>query len=207
MALLRLIPIWRWLGGESILFEHASAGPDNAHRVDDVQLLEQWMAQYGRDVINTAYAYVHNFHQAEDIAQDVFLRAYSKRESFRGDSSVRTWLLSITINRCKDYLRSWSFRHELQEETILDREVAQADTEATVVEKLARDDLWQSIHQLPEKYREVIALYYIQELNGQEIALVLQTSEQNVRTRLHRARAMLKDILTERGETSGAREL
>jgi RNA polymerase sigma factor (sigma-70 family) len=88
--------------------------------------------------MSTAYTYVENSHEAQDIDQEVFLRAYTKRETFRGDSSLRTWLLAITANRCKDYLRSWSKRHEVQDETIFDREVAKLDTEGEVVAKLQR---------------------------------------------------------------------
>src|SRR5579875_1342148 len=76
-------------------------------------LLEQWMDAYGQDVVRLAYSYVHNYHKAEDIAQDVFLRAWQNCASFQGQSSIKTWLLAITANRAKDVLRSWSVRHEL----------------------------------------------------------------------------------------------
>jgi RNA polymerase sigma-70 factor, ECF subfamily len=172
---------------------------------DGIHLLETWMELYGSDVMSTAYAYVRNYHQAQDIAQDVFLRAYTKRDTYRGDGSVRTWLLSITVNRCKDYLRSWAARHEIRDESILDREVADGDTESQVVRKLEQDELWQAVLQLPDKYRSVISLYYIQGLSGQEVAQVLQTSEQNVRTRLHRARSLLRQILEQKGDVHHVR--
>lgn len=157
------------------------------------------MQQYGQDVIHLAYSYVRNYHQAQDIAQDVFLRAYTKQDTFRGDSSVKTWLLSITANRARDYLRSWSAKHEVQDETVfLDRQ-SPLDTEEEVEQRLARDELWSAVHALPLTYREVVVLYYQRELSSQEIAAILGISEQAVRTRLHRGRILLKQWFEERG--------
>ncbi|MCL6600162.1 MAG: sigma-70 family RNA polymerase sigma factor [Alicyclobacillus macrosporangiidus] len=164
---------------------------------DTLATLEAWMAAYGADVLNVAYAYVRNYHQAQDIAQDVFLRALTKMESFRGESSVKTWLLSITVNRCKDYLRSWAVRHEVQDEEQMALREAASDTEAEAVNRLERERVWQALQQLPLKYREVVVLYYMRGLPGHEVARVLGISEQNVRTRLHRGRTMLRQMLEE----------
>ncbi|MCL6548921.1 MAG: sigma-70 family RNA polymerase sigma factor [Alicyclobacillus sp.] len=166
-------------------------------------MLNQWMTLYGADVINFAYSYVRNYHVAQDIAQDVFLRALTKLSTFRGESSVKTWLLSITANRCKDHLRSWAVRHErLAEESRLP-ESAGGDTERDVLDRLQRDQLWAAVHRLPVKYREAIVLYYARELSTREVAEALGTTEQAVRTRLHRGRALLKQLLEEGGGHGG----
>ena len=68
--------------------------------------LESMMCTYGNDVLRTAYMYVKNIHTAEDIFQEVFIKADRNKESFRGESSVKTWLIRITVNACKDYLKS-----------------------------------------------------------------------------------------------------
>lgn len=164
-----------------------------------LETLETWMKEYGADVMNVAYSYVRNYHQAQDITQDVFLRAYAKMNSFRGDSSVKTWLLSITANRCKDYLRSWAIRNEVHDAEHLEHEQAGTDTEAEVVTQLQNDDLWHAVHDLPVKYREAIILYYSRGLTSMEVAGALGISEQSVRTRLHRGRLMLKERLAEGG--------
>jgi RNA polymerase sigma-70 factor (ECF subfamily) len=173
--------------------------PSNSPSVDPVRLLDQWIRDYGQDVLNVAYSYVRNYHQAEDIAQDVFLRAFAKMDSFRGQSSVKTWLLSITANRCKDYLRSWSVQKVVADDDQLDQVADVTLPELEVARRLERDELWAAVQRLPEKYREVLILYYRHELSGLETAQVLGTTEQNVRTRLHRGRAMLKPLL-ERGD-------
>ncbi|MCL6637172.1 MAG: sigma-70 family RNA polymerase sigma factor [Alicyclobacillus sp.] len=161
--------------------------------------LEQWMQAYGRDVLNVAYAYVRNHHLAQDIAQEVFLRAFVKRMTLRQANSVRTWLLSITVNLCRDVLRSWSQRHLVVVDE-LPVPAAPANTEEEAVARLERAELWQAIQALPLPYREVVVLYYLRGLSGREVAEILGTTEDNVRTRLHRARTRLHAWLTAKGE-------
>lgn len=159
---------------------------------------------HGQDVMNLAYSYVRNYHQAQDIAQDVFLKAYAKMDTFRKDSSTKTWLLAITANCCRDHLRSWAKRHESFDDMAIAVESAPDDTEHAVADRLAKDALWQAVLQLPVLYREVLILYYQRELSSQEVSQVLSISEQSVRTRLHRGRLILREILTQRGEVHGA---
>lgn len=166
---------------------------------EQVAPLEEWMELYGQDVIHVAYSYVHNFHKAEDIAQDVFLRAWRNYESFQGQSSVKTWLLSITANRAKDVLRSWSAKHEMSDDGTVLQHVPDSSTESIVETRLQQDELWGLVRELPEKYREVVVLYYARSLSGSEVAEVLGITEQAVRTRLHRGRQLLKDALGEKG--------
>jgi RNA polymerase sigma-70 factor, ECF subfamily len=183
-------------------FASVALGRQVTSTVDDrplderVERLDAWMRAYGSDVINFAYSYVKDYHVAQDIAQDVFLKAFAKGESFRGQSSVRTWLLSITANRCKDYLRSWSYRRVSHgEDEVITLTPSTASTEQEVIERLSRDELWMLVGKLPLKYREVIVLFYQRELSGHEIAEVLGTSEESVRTRLHRGRTLLRRML------------
>jgi len=168
-------------------------------QADDTHLLESWMQLYGTDVMNLTYSYVHNYHQAQDIVQDVFLKAFLKKDSFRGQSSVKTWLLSITANRCKDYLRSWTVKHVIHDENPLIQKSSPTDTEVEVIRVLENDEVWRAVTLLPIKYREVIVLFYQRDLNIQEVADVLNVSESNVRTRLHRGRGLLKQQLGEGG--------
>lgn len=162
---------------------------------NQVGLLELWMEQYGTDVTNFAFSYVKNYHQAQDIAQDVFLRAFLKSDSFRGESTVKTWLLSITANRCRDFLRSWHARHEVYE---LEDEIPRAgpdNTERAVLERLEQDKVWKVVFDLPLKYREVLVLFYFRDLSTKEISETLGVSDEAVRTRLHRGRLLVKERL------------
>ncbi|GLV13522.1 RNA polymerase subunit sigma [Alicyclobacillus hesperidum] len=164
-------------------------------------LLEQWMDAYGQDVVRLAYSYVHNYHKAEDIAQDVFLRAWQNYASFQGQSSIKTWLLAITANRAKDVLRSWSVRHELIDDgELLTSLPVTHDTARIVEQRLERDEVWRAVRSLPEMYREVVELYYGNDLSSAEIASVLGVNDQTVRTRLHRGRLLLQKALIGEGE-------
>ena len=73
--------------------------------------LEQFVRTHGEELLRLAYTYVKNREAAEDIVQDVLLKAYEQRERFRGDSTYRTYLYRMTINRSYDYLRSWSYKN------------------------------------------------------------------------------------------------
>lgn len=186
--------------GRCLLLENQSHALEPKSTDDEAkQRLDNWMSQYGRDVMNLAYAYVKSYHQAQDITQDVFLKAYSRMDSFRGDSSVKTWLLTITANRCRDYLRSWSKKHEQLGEDTMIQDRASEDTERMVMEQINRDSLWNAVKDMPVPYREVVILYYQRVLSTREIADVLGITEQTVRTRLHRGRVMLRDSL-EKGD-------
>lgn len=173
--------------------------PHQTSTVDDVARLEEWMNLYGQDVIHLAYSYVHNYHKAEDLAQDAFLRAWRNFGSYQGQSSIKTWILAIAANRCKDYLRSWSAKHEWSDDGTVLQNVPTRDASEEIAERLERDRLWEIVFRLPEKYREVVVLFYAKEMSGSEVAEVLGISEQSVRTRLHRARQLLKDVLSEAG--------
>ena len=80
---------------------------------------EDLVDQYGEELMRLAYTYVKNKQAAEDIIQDVFLRAYEKREAFKGHSTYRTYLYRMTINRCYDHLRSWSYKNVRISEKII----------------------------------------------------------------------------------------
>lgn len=81
------------------------------HYLNREEKLKWLMKTYGNDVIRIAYTYVKQKQLAEDVAQDVFLKCYEKMDSFRNESSYKTWLISITVNKCKDVLKSWSFKN------------------------------------------------------------------------------------------------
>nr|WP_326569837.1 sigma-70 family RNA polymerase sigma factor [Bacillus niameyensis] len=74
----------------------------------------KWLMQaYGNDVIRVAFTYLKQKSLAEDVAQDVFIKCYEKMDTFRNESSYKTWVMKITVNRCKDVLKSWPFKNLL----------------------------------------------------------------------------------------------
>jgi RNA polymerase sigma factor (sigma-70 family) len=141
----------------------------------------RWLMQsYGNDVIRIAYSYVKQKPLAEDIAQDVFIKCYEKMETFRNESSYKTWIISITVNRCKDVLRSWSFRNILLTELLIDKQV-----NTSIELQLFGDDenqtLSKAVIKLPIKLREVIILYYYQDFSIEEISNLLKSNPKQLK--------------------------
>ncbi|WLD93648.1 sigma-70 family RNA polymerase sigma factor [Alkalihalobacillus sp. AL-G] len=169
------------------------------------EVIEHLMDQYGEKLIRLAYTYVKDWGKAEDIVQEVFVTCYTKLDTFRGESSVKTWVYRITINRCHDHLRSWSFRNLHFTDKI--SKWIKGEKSTLEQELIARDEkekLASQILTLPIKYREVMLLYYFEELTVQDISLMLLLNDSTVKTRLHRGRQLLKEIITsERSSDDG----
>lgn len=157
--------------------------------------IETLIRQYGNDVLRTAYLYVKDVHAAEDIFQDVFIKVSQKLSTFEGNSSIKTWIIRITINTCKDYLKSaWSRRvvpmMEYQEDSI----VSESDFDS-VEQKDSRELIRKSVMSLPSKYKDVVLCIYFQDLTIAEAAKILNLAEGTVKSRLARARQKLKFVL------------
>lgn len=162
---------------------------------EDKQLvydIETLMRKYGNDVLRTAYMYVKDNHLAEDIFQEVFIKVNQKLSTFQGSSSIKTWIIRITINTCKDYLKSaWNQRvvpmSEYEENTL------SSDDDFSAVEqedenRLIRD----SVMNLPDKYKDILLCVYFQDMTISEAATMLQIAEGTAKSRLSRAKEKLK---------------
>lgn len=123
---------------------------------------------------------------AEDMVQETFLRLYTHPKNFEGEEHLRHWLIRVTVNLCKNTLKSpWRKRRVALEEI----------GEPPVFDHPEDRTLYHTVMSLPEKYRVVLDLYYYEALSTAQIADVLRVRQTVVTTRLSRARSMLKDIL------------
>lgn len=145
--------------------------------------LEQVMEIYGNTVYRLAYSQVRSKADAEDIYQEVFLRYFQKRPSFESEEHRRAWLLRVTVNRARTLFRSAWFRHTVPLE---DRVVFAEPEERRLDEALA---------QLRSGDRELLHLFYYEELSVREIGELLRRKESTVRTQLTRVRRRLGEIL------------
>ncbi len=127
----------------------------------------------------------------EEITQDVFLTVFQKLEEFKGDSSLKTWLYSIAINKSKDYLKSWHYRYMSFNQFFQDRG-SDKSIETEIIAMQRNFELSKTIMTLPVKYREIIILYYYHDLNSKEISTLLSINVSTVRTRLTRGRELIK---------------
>jgi RNA polymerase sigma-70 factor (ECF subfamily) len=151
------------------------------------------MREHGDAVLRLAWSYVRNRAGAEDVFQEVFIRAYRYGAGIRQAESARTWLLTTTANVCRDQLRSWSRRHVLASESLPDR----ADPSPGPEEQVDASDraLVDGLLALAPRLREVVYLRYYEGLSIDEIAEVVGARSVTVRTRLHRARRALARAL------------
>lgn len=150
---------------------------------------------YGNDVLRTAYLYVKDYSTAEDIFQEVFLKVNEKKSTFREESSIRTWIFRITINCCKDYLKSAYYRRVNVIEEIPETVTNYEEIEEQILKKEETKRIRTLLLMLPNKYREVLICIYYAQLSMKETAVCLHISEGTVKSRLSRAKNKMKKLL------------
>ena len=171
----------------------------------DTQLYHQLIRPYERSVYMMALSYMKNEADAEDVAQEAFLKAFHHLATFRSESKFSTWLVGIALNEARSRLRREGvLRMESLDDTTEDgghispavlRDWREVPSEA-LERKEVRQMLQRAITGLPEKYREVFILRDVEELNVFETAAALGITVTNVKVRLHRARLMLQKQLS-----------
>ena len=149
--------------------------------------LGYYIEKYHGTVFRAAYSYVKNREDAEDIAQEAFLRLYNSEITFNTDENAKAWLIRVSVNLAKDTLKSsW-----LKGRTELDRDIPYENKEESI--------MLDCIHRLKPEYCSVILLYYYEGYSVKEIAEILRISPTLVTTRLSRARKQLKETLLKEG--------
>ena len=147
-------------------------------------VLSKWYDEYATDVLRLCCFYLGSRADGEDSMQETFLKAWRHMERFQGRNqcSPRTWLMKIVCNTCRDYLRRAFRKHEVSSDDL------------TLFEQPFQEDreLILDVMCLPEKYRAVILLFYLQNINMRETASILHVSPATVFRRLKKAKAMLR---------------
>ncbi|MGM0840428.1 MAG: sigma-70 family RNA polymerase sigma factor [Bacillota bacterium] len=159
-------------------------------------ILAEVMNEYGKEVLYIAYSYVKDHSLAEDIAQEVFVRFYQRYDSFRGDSSLKTWIIRIAVNQSKDHLKKWETRKLLFTNKLSKwiQESTSSCPESHTIHKEMGRELHTRLLSLPIKYREVLFLFYYEELKITEIADCLEININTVKTRLKTGKEKLQKM-------------
>ena len=170
----------------------------DSHRFHDL------IRPYERSVYVMALSFVHDEADAEDIAQEAFLKAFRNLASFRGEAKFGTWLISITLNEARSRIRKKKLlKMEPLEDAADDsshvspallRDWKEIPSEALERSEL-RSVLQRAVAGLPPKYKEIFLLRDVEELSIAEAAEVLQITVASVKVRLHRARIALQKTL------------
>lgn len=148
---------------------------------------------YADTILRVSYTYLHNTQDAEDICQDVLLKALNRAERFESAEHERAWIIRVTINAAKDLLRRQSGRA-----TVALDDIAEpiAPTRATERELATRSEsVLERVMALPLEYREAIYLHYYEGYSIKQIAAIVHASESAVATRLSRGRSKLRPAL------------
>lgn len=164
----------------------------------DKEKSEQNKAEYTRIVeayMDTVYRiainYAKSVHDAEDVVQNTFVKLLTKNVNFRDEEHIRRWLIRVAVNECNNLCSSYWRRHVDSMDTL------GSEPEFTMPEY---SSLYEAVHLLPPKCRIVVHLFYYEGYSSKEIADILHIREATVRTRLVRARKLLKGQLKEAWE-------
>jgi RNA polymerase sigma-70 factor (ECF subfamily) len=161
------------------------------------------MQANNRRLYRLARGILRNDSEAEDVVQEAYVRAFTHLESFRGDSSLSTWLSRIAMNEALGRLRGRRPAVELDAlpQNAREAEIIQfplsaaADPEKSMAQREIQEDFEHAIDELPEPFRLVFITRVIEGMNVEETAKILSLRPETVKSRLHRARNMLRDIV------------
>lgn len=164
-------------------------------RQNRMQILEECMTKYGSEIKRVIFSYVRNHSDTDDITQEVFYTVYKNLNQFKGNAHLKTWIYRIAINKSKDHLRKANTQQKKLVELFNNHSSTTASVEELSLQSETSNELLKEIFNLPLIYREVIVLYYFEELNTQEIAHVLDENINTVEARLRRSRERLREML------------
>ncbi len=150
---------------------------------------EHYLDTYGNAILRLAYSYLHNMADAEEVLQDTLVQFIHTAPVFENEPHAKSWLMQVAANLSKNRIRSNRIRRAEDLDELQETLAGQESEDLSFV--------WEAVKSLPEKYREVIHLFYQEGYATGEIARILQRKESTVRSDLKRGRERLKEILQE----------
>jgi len=172
-----------------------------AARNGDQEAFTHIVERYSGAVYNLCYRMLGSPQDAEDAAQEIFLRAYTRLDSYDANRRFSTWLLSIASNYCIDRLRRRRFAWLTLDDVAFWLPSTNPGPERSALQREQADEVQRALQTLPEQYRLVTVLRYWHDMSYDEIAALTGLTESALKTRLHRARKQLAAALGEEGAT------
>ncbi len=200
--------------GERVQDAAAGADPDaetvRRARTGDQGAFEQLVLSHQRRTFNVAYRILGDYDEALDLTQEIFIQAHRSLGQFRGEARFGSWLLAIAVNQCRNRLKHWQRRARSRHDSLsapvgeegseLRRELP--DPGATAFEALESRRVEELVNEelkhVDEEYRTVLVLRELQGVAYEEIAVMLEVPIGTVKSRLHRGRAELRELLRQR---------
>ena len=171
---------------EKLLIKNLKRGREEAYR----QLIEE----YGNKLLRTCYLILNDREEAEDVVQETFIKVFNKIDTFKEKSGLYTWIYAIALNLSRDRMRTKQDMLELKDEWI-----GNDDVESHVEINIDREQLRKEIFEMNSLYKEVLVLFYFEELSIKEISNLLNEKEGTIKSKLSRGRNMLKESLLKGG--------
>ena len=156
--------------------------------------IDRIISLYGNSILRMSYIMLKDYDLAEDVVQDTLIQVIKKYYTLKNKETEKSWIMKIAINQCKNQLRSQWFKKIIYYEDA--NEIKREYTEKNSSE----DNTIKYIYELKNSYKEVLLLYYYQELSIKEIASVLGKKESNIQQLLKRAREKLKERMEKNDE-------
>lgn len=155
------------------------------------QSVKELFEKYQNNLYAAAFNVCKNAEDAKDVVQDTFIQYHLLKKDFDNEQHIRAWLIRVAINKAKNMNRTFWRKNKVPLEEYM---------ETLTFETPESEELFETVMKLPEKYRIVIHLFYYEDYTVHEIADILKITESNVKVRLSRGRAMLKEKLQEEWE-------
>lgn len=171
---------------EKLLVVNLKKGREDAYR----QIVEE----YGNRLLRTCYLILKDREEAEDVVQETFIKVFRNIDSFRENSGLYTWIYTIALNLSRDRLRK---KQDML--TLEDERVGNNDVEYEVEKGIDRELLRKELFSINSLYREVLVLFYFEELSIKEISNLLNEKEGTIKSKLSRGRNILKKGLLKGG--------
>lgn len=158
----------------------------------DASAFERLVTEHYRFIYRTAFRWIGNKSDAEDVTQTVCLRLPDALPAFNGRSKFKSWLYRVTLNAVRDLQRKNQRGARLADAASL---VSPGDADAMQEQNLRVNDIWRIVRQLPEKQRDAILLVFGEEMSHAEAAAIMGCKEVTVSWHIHNARKSLKEVL------------
>lgn len=167
----------------------------------DRDVLQEKINAYSDMLYRIAFLQLRNNQDAEDVVQETFYQFVKCRKAFETEEHEKAWLIKVTLNGCRKIWRSAWYRHRdvMPEYETAEKAAGTADDgmEESILQRERNREIMEAVMKLPRKYREVIHLFYFQQMSIKEIGLITRRKESTVTSQLTRGRELLKKNLKE----------
>lgn len=157
------------------------------------EIVEQLIIEFEQYIKSLCYIHIRDWSTVEDITQEVFITCYEKLDNFRGESSYKTWLAKIAVNKCRDILKGKLRRKGTPSVLLTERlNFRDVSIDEQLIMKEKNNMLLKQVLSLSKIYREIIILYYFKELKMWEIENITGLNQDTIKSRLRRAKQQLR---------------